>query len=310
MPFVVLGLFFLVTRGTDKSSVGMIYETESAYNYIQVLEQDDFHMLRLNDGQGVHSIYHPTVVNYSGPWEQVLAAPFFNPAPVNVRDIKSMAIVGLAAGTTARQASLVFPNIYIDGFEIDPKIVEVGNLYFGMDLPMLDVFIQDGRWGLAHSERQYQVISVDAYRPPYIPWHLTTREFFRIVHDHLTEDGVMVINIGRAPNDRRLINSLASTIRLEFGSIQVIDIPGTFNSILFASKNQITAANLAANFDSLLVSNDTHPLLLETIQVTLSSLQPEPPGDVVFTDDLAPIEGITNDMIVKFMLAGEMELLQ
>jgi spermidine synthase len=274
------------------------------------LEKDDFRYLRLNEGQGWHSRYYPTVVNFSGPWEQVLIAPFFNPAPVKVKNVTSMAIVGLAAGTTARQADLVFPNIAIDGFEIDPKIVDVGNTFFGMNLPTLHVLVQDGRWGLQHSEKKYQVISVDAYRPPYIPWHLTTREFFQTVHDHLTDDGVMVINIGRAPNDRRLINSLASTIRMDFDSIQVVDLPGTFNSILFAGVQPISANNLANNFDSLLVDPDTKPLLLETMQLTLSNLQPDPPVDQVFTDDLAPIEGITNDMIVKFMLAGEMELLQ
>ena len=310
MPVVVIGLFFFATSGTDKTSVGMIYETESAYNYIQVLEQDGYHLLRLNDGQGVHSIYNPTVFNYSGPWEQVLVAPFFNRAPVKVTDVKSMAIVGLAAGTTARQATLIYPNISIDGFEIDPKIVDVGNTFFGMNLAALHVFVQDGRWGLQHSGKKYQVISVDAYRPPYIPWHLTTREFFQTVHDHLTDDGVMVINIGRAPNDRRLINSLASTIRMDFASIQIMDIPGTFNSILFASIQPVSVDNLAANYDALLASPETHPLLLETMQVTLSSLQPDPPPAQVFTDDLAPIEGITNDMIVKFMLAGELELLK
>ena len=265
MPLVIIALFFTVNLGKDKDSTGMIYETESAYNYIQVLEQDGFHMLRLNDGQGVHSMYHPTVINYSGPWEQVLVAPFFNPAPIKVTDVQSMAIVGLAAGTTARQASKVFPNISIDGFEIDPKIVEVGKTYFGMDLPALHVFVQDGRWGLQHSGRKYQVISVDAYRPPYIPWHLTTREFFQTVHDHLTEDGVMVINIGRAPDDRRLINSLASTIRMDFASIHVMDLPGTFNSILFASVKPTGSENLAANYDLLLASNEVDPLLLETM---------------------------------------------
>ena len=110
MPLVVIALFFTVNLGKDKNSVGMIYETDSAYNYIQVLEQDGYHMLRLNDGQGVHSMYHPTIDNYSGPWEQVLVAPFFNPAPVKTDEVKSLAIVGLAAGTTARQASLVYPN--------------------------------------------------------------------------------------------------------------------------------------------------------------------------------------------------------
>ncbi len=310
MPLIVVILFFTVNIGKDKNSIGMIYETESAYNYIQVLEQDGYHMLRLNEGQGVHSIYHPTTLNYAGPWEQVLVAPFFNPAPVKVSDINSMAIVGLAAGTTARQASIVFPNITIDGFEIDPVIVEAGRQYFGMDLPNLNVFVQDGRWGLGHSGRKYQVISVDAYRPPYIPWHLTTREFFQTVHEHLTDDGVMVINIGRAPDDRRLINSLASTIRQDFASIHVMDLPGTFNSILFASVKPTASENLAANYDSLLMNPNSAPLLLETMTVTLGSLQPDPPAAQVFTDDLAPIEGLTNDLILKFMLAGDVEQLQ
>jgi hypothetical protein len=97
---------------------------------------------------------------------------------------------------------------------------------------------------------------------------------------------------------------------MDFASIYVMDIPGTFNSILFASVKPVTVDNLAANYDALLASPDTNPLLLETMQVTLSNFQPDPPADQVFTDDLAPIEGITNDMIVKFMLAGEMELLQ
>jgi predicted membrane-bound spermidine synthase len=179
MPIVIGVLFFTINLGTDKSSIGMIYETDSAYNYIQVLEQDGYHMLRLNDGQGVHSMYHPDIYNYSGPWEQVLVAPFFNAGTTGTADIKSLAIVGLAAGTTARQAVKVFPNISIDGFEIDPAIVDVGRTYFGMDLPRLNVFVQDGRWGLSHSGKKYQIISVDAYRPPYIPWHLTTRSFSR-----------------------------------------------------------------------------------------------------------------------------------
>jgi hypothetical protein len=179
-----------------------------------------------------------------------------------------------------------------------------------MDLPALHVFVQDGRWGLQHSGRKYQVISVDAYRPPYIPWHLTTREFFQTVHDHLTEDGVMVINIGRAPGDRRLINSLASTIRMDFASIHVMDLPGTFNSILFASVKPTGSENLAANYDSLLASNVVNPLLLETMTVTLGNMQNDPPAAQVFTDDLAPVEGLTNDMIVKFLLAGDVELLQ
>ncbi|MDY6873544.1 MAG: fused MFS/spermidine synthase, partial [Chloroflexota bacterium] len=98
MPVVLLLLWVFGARGADKTTEGMIYETESAYNYIQVLEVDEYRYLRLNEGQGMHSVYHPTELNYYGPWSQVLVAPFFNAAPHTLDDVESMVIVGLAAG--------------------------------------------------------------------------------------------------------------------------------------------------------------------------------------------------------------------
>ena len=75
MPLVLAVLGVLGTRGFDKPTAGLIYEGESSYNYIQVIQDGDFRYLRLNEGQGVHSIYHPTQLFYGGPWELVLAAP-------------------------------------------------------------------------------------------------------------------------------------------------------------------------------------------------------------------------------------------
>ena len=40
------------------------------------------------------------------------------------------------------------------------------------------------------------MIGVDAYRQPYIPFYLTTKEFFTEVSDHLTPRGVVIINVG------------------------------------------------------------------------------------------------------------------
>ena len=301
--------FWGYSRGY-KNSPGQIYETESGYNYIQVLEIDQYRYLRLNEGQGVHSTYHPIQLNYYGPWEQVLVAPFFNPAPYSPKNVTNIGIIGLAAGTTARQAALVYPNAVIDGFEIDPKIVEVGQKYFDMNQANLNVFVQDGRWGLAHSTQKYQIISVDAYRPPYIPWHLTTQEFFTIVNDHLTDDGVMVINVGRGPQDRRLIDALGTTIGTVFPSIHVVDVPNSFNSILFATKQPTELKNLVENYQTLSTKDAVHPLLLETIQVSVSNLANPPEESLVFTDDHAPVEWITNNMIVDFLMFGDMEMVQ
>ncbi len=112
-----------------KSNTGQVYETESAYNYIQVDKINGFTILRLNEGQGVHSIYSPDTLQYDGPWDQFLVSPYFyaNRKPA---DIKRVAIVGLAAGTAARQMNAVYGNIPIDGYELDPKIVEVGTKIF------------------------------------------------------------------------------------------------------------------------------------------------------------------------------------
>ena len=298
-----------IQRGI-KTNPDQIYEAESAYNYIQVVKMGDYHLLRLNEGQGIHSVYHPSILNYHGSWEQVLVAPFFNPAPVDPYDIKSMAIVGLAAGTSARQASIVFPNIQIDGYEIDPQIVEVGRKYFDMNQPNLNVIIQDGRWGLSQSTKKYQVISVDAYRPPYIPPQMTTQEFFQIVYDHLEQDGVLVINVGRSPTDRRLIDALATTLRTIFPSLFVVDIPNTYNSMIFAIVQPTSTQNLLDNLDKLSARSDIPPLLLESVQVAATNLATDPARTLVFTDDKAPVEWITNSMILNFIFSGNIETLQ
>lgn len=312
MPLIIIVLFILGVQGTDKKANGLVYETDSAYNYIQVQKINNTFQLRLNEGQGVHSVYNPGTLVTNGPWEQVLVAPFFNQPPVLPQNIQSMAIVGLAAGTTARQAVVVFPDIKIDGFEIDPKIIAVARKYFDMNEPNLSVFVQDGRIGLENSSRKYQVISIDAYRPPYIPPHLVTREFFQIVYDHLTDDGAMVINVGRSPTDRELVNSLYNTIRAVFPSAFVMDIPNTMNSMIYATRQINDFNNLVINYNLLAQDRSTHPLLLLAIQKTIDNIQPDPQMNprLVFTDDRSPIEWITNKLVLGFVLSNQVEILK
>jgi len=310
MPVVLCILAITTINRPIKTTTGQIYETESAYNYIQVLEINGYRVLRLNEGQGEHSVWHPTELDYRGPWEQFLAAPFLNPSPYSLEKVDSMAIVGLAAGTIARQVTEVFGPISIDGFEIDPTIIQVGRQYFDMNEPNLNAVAQDGRWGLEHSKKKYSIIAVDAYRPPYIPWHLTTQEFFQIVREHLTEDGVMVINVGRSPTDRRLIEGLAGTISSVFPSVYVMDIPNTFNSVIYATNQPTLVNNLYSNLINLWSQENAHPLLVRSLESTVLNLQPTPGNKTVYTDDWAPIEWITNNMVLSYVLFGDMEALQ
>ncbi len=305
MPLVLVGLGIAFGKGPIKKTAGEIYEKESAYNYIQVIEQDGYRYLRLNEGQGVHSVWHATNLNYQGPWQEFLVAPFFNTPTFTIDPVKSMAIIGLAGGTIARQATAVFGAIPIDGFEIDPAIIAVGRQYFGMDMPNLNAIAQDGRVGLEHSNKTYSIIAVDAYRPPYIPPHLTTQEFFQDTWDHLTPDGVLAVNVGRSPVDRTLVDQIASTIQTIYPSVYVVDVPGSFNSLVYATKQRTRLENLAVNYNRLL-ANNAPELLLYSMLTAMGNIQPTPPVKVVYTDDWSPIEWITNRMVVGYVLFGDL----
>ena len=307
IPILLLMLALLFGGGKIKQSEGQVYEAESAYNYIQVVVKDDTYKLRLNEGQGYHSVYKEDKFIYYGPWMQFLAGPFFNEAPYALEEVERIAIVGLAAGTTARQATEVFGDVPIDGFEIDPEIIEVGQEYFGMNMPNLNAIAEDGRWGLAHSEYKYDLIAVDAYRPPYIPFHLTTVEFFQIASEHLTEDGVLVINAGRSPEDRSLVDALAATLSEVFASVHVMDVPNTFNTMIYATKQETGFGALLANYFELEEDLGEESLLLQAIAIAYNEQRPTVLSETIFTDDLASIEWIVNNMVVSFLMVDQAE---
>ncbi|NIM94361.1 MAG: spermine synthase [Anaerolineales bacterium] len=309
MPIVILILSWFVLSGPFKNTEGQIFEKESSYNYIQVVERDGTRYLFLNEGQGIHSMYNPETDVTLGTWDYFLSAPFFNAAPYDPSNIERVGIVGLAGGTIAKQYSKTFGPIPIDGWEIDPEIIEVGRNFFDMNEPNLNAIPQDGRWGLSRSQHEYSVIGIDAYRLPYIPWHLTTQEFFLEVKDHLSEDGVVIINVGRTPEDRRLIEAMAGTLQSVFPSVHLVDVPNTFNSILYATVKPTTIDNMIENYAHLFETGAS-PFLLDVIERTVLNTKPIPETDIVFTDEQAPIEQLTDAITIRFILQGSLDIMR
>ena len=84
----------------------------------------------------------------------------------------------------------------MDGVEIDAELSEIGRKYFDMNNPRLHLYHEDARPFLRRIDARYDVISVDAYRQPYIPFYLTTVEFFETVRDRLAPGGVLIVNVG------------------------------------------------------------------------------------------------------------------
>lgn len=300
--FVTTLLFLLGPLGGTKASVGQIYETESSYNYIQVLEKDGYRYLRLNEGQGVHSVWHPSEVFYGGPWSQFLLAPLFNPGDDALPKVDDIAILGLAAGTIARQASLVYPEASIDGVEIDPEILNVGIKYFELDqIDGLQTYAQDARWFIHNTQKQYDLIIIDAYKPPYIPAHLVTLEFFKSVHEKLQDDGIAAINVGRSPTDYGLVDGLASTMAMVYPQIFAIELPNSYNTILIACKNPAASWKYFERRLKQITTDSANNLLLRAGQIARDA-KAEPRTDCqIFTDDKAPIEWMTNRLVLNFL---------
>jgi len=281
----------------------LLYETESAYNYIQVVKVGDEVWLKLNEGQGVHSVYNPHSVLVGGIWDYFLIAPFFNNPPYTADRVDSLALIGSAAGTVPKEYTAVYGPIPIDGAEIDPEIIRVGREYFDMNEPNFNAIAQDGRYFLTHSDRKYDVVAVDAYRPPYIPFHLTTREFFVQVREHLTEEGVVAINVGRTRNDWSLVQVLASTLKAEFPNVYLVDLaePGQdlINVLVVATRQPTRLENLALN--TALMEN---PILRRVAQDAIPRAREFTTPTVVFTDDKAPVEQVVHGLILSFV-AGQ-----
>jgi predicted membrane-bound spermidine synthase len=304
MLVVILLLAALAPAGVIKASEGMVYETESAYNYIQVIREGDTLYLHLNEGEGIHSMYTPGVVLTGGIWDYFLIAPYFNAPPFRANEVRSLCLIGAAAGTIAKQYTAIYGPIPIDGVELDPKILDVGRRFFDMTEPNLNAVAQDGRYFLSNSPRTYDVIAVDAYRPPYIPFHLTTKEFFTEVRRHLTDRGVLAINVGRTLKGRALVDVLSSTARAIFPHVYVIDTPDygstLGNSLVVATVADTRPENFAANLK--LMDN---PLLEEVANSSLPTIEEVGAPTVVFTDDKAPVEQVVHELIVSYVLGGK-----
>ncbi|MDQ7027072.1 MAG: fused MFS/spermidine synthase [Anaerolineae bacterium] len=311
MPIIVAILAFVALQGylrPPQEGAVMLYEGESAYNYIQVQEDAAGNRyLYLNEGQGIHSQWNADNIYYGRTWDFFLTAPYFDNdfLPENMG---SMLMIGLAAGTIPRQYLAVYPNLPIDGIEIDPEIIAVGEQFFEMNaeyMPSLTVYAADGRYMLNQLQKQYTVIGIDAYRPPYIPWQLTTVEFFSEIRDRLTDEGVMVINVGRTNTDRRLVDALTNTLSVVFPSIHAMDVPYSFNTILVATMQPTLASNLNDNLQQL--PQSVHPLLRQVLNDGVAALVPTNTIDILFTDDRAPVETIVDSLVLNFLLEGGAE---
>jgi spermidine synthase len=289
----VAALLF-VPAGTIKATPGLLHETESAYQYVQVIERaDGSRALRLNEGVAVHSLWRPDSVLTGGVWDTFLLVP-----PLTERPVERMLVIGNAGGTIARAYGELYPDVRIDGVEIDPEVSEAGRRYLGLsDNPNLRVIAADGRPHLQLTDERYDVIVVDAYHQPYIPFYLATEEFFELARERLHPGGVLALNVAAVPGDDRLSTAIGTTVLAAFPQAWRWRAL-RFNELLLAFDRPVSAEELRRR------AGDAPPEVSSLVPGFRRGIEAVAAEGRPLTDDRAPVEWLTDRMIVDFIARG------
>jgi predicted membrane-bound spermidine synthase len=293
LTLAVAGLLF-VPAGVVKATTGLLYETESSYQYIQVVERaDGSRVLKLNEGVAVHSVWHPGTVLTGGVWDTFLLVP-----PLLDRPVERMLVIGNAGGTIARAFGELYPDVIVDGVEIDGQVSEAARRYMGLeDNPRLNVITADGRPYLALTDETYDIIVVDAYHQPYIPFQLATREFFAAAREHLRPGGVVALNIATVPGDDRLTRAVGSTLLAEVPQAWLWS-PLRFNQLMLGLDEPVERETLVERVEG------APAAVAPLVPLFQQGLEPVAATERPLTDDRAPVEWLTDRMIIDFVARG------
>jgi len=290
---VAVGAVIAIPVGTVKAKTDpgdrVIFERETRLQYARVVEEPDgTRKLELNEGVAEHSLFRRGSYLTDNYWDGLVVLPFSS----LTRTPSRVAILGNAAGTVARAYGHYFPASRIDAVEIDPELAQIGRLYFDMRAPHLAVHNEDARPWLQEASEKYDVIVLDAYRQPYIPFYLATREFFELVRDRLAPGGLVVVNVGHPEGSSELERVVGRTMAEAF-AVVLRDPIEDENTILVGSERSSPdhlremAAGLAPE--------------LRTIALSAAArLGPALPGGDVYTDDRAPVEWLVDRSILGY----------
>ncbi len=260
----------------------LAYEGESIYNYLQVSDNERMTALSTNVLFGVQSVYMKSGELTGLYYDYAMAAPLMAGYDGNGTDIL---VLGMGTGTYAKQCRAYFENVTAEGVEIDEKITALAHEYFELpdDIP---VTTYDGRAFLNVCDKKYDVIMVDAYQDITIPFQMSSKEFFSLVHEHLKENGVMVVNMNMRSEKSDGINTwLSDTIASLFENVYTVDVSGSTNRELFASDNPDMINTFREKSEE--ISDGSLYSIMSRVN---DGLVKYTGGNNIFTDDKAPVE--------------------
>jgi spermidine synthase len=262
---------------------GVIEKVESEYNNVFVVKQGQ--MLYMNFGYR-NSHYVESVYDLLD--RNALAAQYtryMTVAPAYLDRFERAAFVGLGGGRTASYLVDNFPQLKMEIAELDPEVIRLAKKYFGVkEGERLKISPQDGRIFLTRSKATYDAVFLDAYRGPFVPFHLLTREYFEIIKKHLRPGGVVAQNVEPST---MVLDSAIRTIGTVFKNVDTYEAGG--NVVIIAYDGPpIPPARLRERAAALTKEHKLRYSMVELLGAK-RDIKPQA-GAKLLTDDFAPVE--------------------
>lgn len=295
---VALFMMLLLLAPSASGVETVIYEYDSVYHHIRVTQDGDIRGLRFDNNhyQSLMDIRSP----YSGHFHYIdlLFTPFiFN------SEIEDVLILGLGGGSAQKLFNYHQPELDILSVELDPAVVDVAEEFFFYDADELPVVVSDARMYLSRNSGKHDLIIQDTYSSnvygTFIPFHLATLEYFTLVRDRMTDDGIFAVNVigtvyGGEPN--RVITSVYRTMHEVFPHLYLFAAQDVQNVVIVATRNQerLGRAELQARAQALVANRSAEfpPGFLSD----LANFYDSPPSGlssaIVLTDDYAPTDNL------------------
>ena len=274
----------------------LVFEVTSPYHHIRVVDENGMRLLCFDDAtESRMSVQNPL----KGHFEYT---EYFHMAWLWNMQLTNVLMVGLGGGSAQRAFEHYYPGVNIETVEIDPAVVTVARDYFNFkESARQQVHVADGRVFLRRSTARHDLIILDAYVSgrygSSIPQHLATKEFFELVRDHLTTNGVVAYNVIGTVNDWHagIVGAIYRTLKTVFPQVYLFPARSSQNVVLIALRTGTrTDFSTLRQRAALLVQmrRVSVPGFRERLEVFQALPPPSATRSPILTDDYAPVEGL------------------
>jgi len=267
----------------DVNADQLLEMRESSYNNIYIYKRGSIITMTFGHNK---RLYVESEYNQQNARElPVVYTQYMTVGLAYAKSLDSILEIGLGGGRTSWYIHKHLPNASVTTVELDPEVISLAKKYFAIrEENNFKIVALDGRIYLARNHNQYDVILIDAYRGPFVPFHLLTREFYGIVKSRLKPGGVAVQNIEPST---MLFDAAIVTIKSVFDNVDLFDAGGNIVIVAYdgpVRSDQELAQNCLIRQKKFVFYHNLNDMI--GYRKLLSNL----PNQKPLTDDFAPVE--------------------